>query len=182
MNPVGVKSRTYIDIGIENNDKKSKFKVGDYVRISNQKNIFAKGYTPNQSEEVFVIKKVKNIVRWACVICDLNGKETVGTFYEKTLQNNKPNRVQSKKGDQEKKVRNQMLNGKTTILFTVGLIKIMLFYKMSYLLESYTRNKSQINLNQIWQTMQQNLTDKVQEVPIYQNLLINKKIVLSGLK
>ena len=35
MNPVGVKSRTYIDIGIENNDKKSKFKVGDYVRISN---------------------------------------------------------------------------------------------------------------------------------------------------
>ena len=94
-----------------------------------------------------MIKKVKNIVRWACVICDLNGKETVGTFYEKTLQNNKPNRVQSKKGDQEKKVRNQMLNGKTTILFTVGLIKIMLFYKMSYFLESYTRNKSQINLN-----------------------------------
>ena len=101
---------------------------------------------------------------------------------KKTLQNNKPNRVQSKKGDQEKKVRNQMLNGKTTILFTVGLIKIMLFYKMCYFLESYTRNKSQINLNQIWQTMQQNLTDKVQEVPIYQNLLINKKIVLSGLK
>ena len=95
-----------------------------------------------------MIKKVKNIVPWACVICDLNGKETVGTFYEKTLQNNKPNRVQSKKGDQEKKVRNQMLNGKTTIiLFTVGLIKIMLFYKMSYFLESYTRHKSQINLN-----------------------------------
>ena len=85
MNPIGVKSRTYIDIGIENNDKESKFKVGDYVRISNQKNIFAKGYTPNQSEEVFVIKKVKNIVPWACVICDLNGKETVGTFYDKNI-------------------------------------------------------------------------------------------------
>ena len=85
MNPVGVKSRTYIDIGIKNNDKESKFKVGDYVRISNQKNIFAKGYTPNQSEKVFVIKKVKNIVPQACVICDLNGKETVGTFYEKNI-------------------------------------------------------------------------------------------------
>ena len=74
-------------------------------------------------------------------------KKLLERFMKKTLQNNKPNRVQSKKGDQEKKVRNQMLNGKTTILFTVGLIKIMLFYKMSYFLESYTRNKSQINLN-----------------------------------
>ena len=75
-------------------------------------------------------------------------KKLLERFMKKALQNNKPNRVQSKKGDQEKKVRNQMLNGKTTIiLFTVGLIKIMLFYKMSYFLESYTRNKSQINLN-----------------------------------
>ena len=42
------------------NDKGSKFKVGDYVRSSKYKNIFAKGYTPNWSEEVFAIKKVKN--------------------------------------------------------------------------------------------------------------------------
>ena len=46
----------------EVNDKDPKFKVSDHVRISKYKNIFAKGYTPNLSEEVFVIKKVKNTV------------------------------------------------------------------------------------------------------------------------
>ena len=50
------------------------------------KSIFAKGYTPNWSEEVFVIKKVKNTVSWTYVINDLNGEEIVGTFYEKELQ------------------------------------------------------------------------------------------------
>ena len=45
-----------------------------------------KGDTPNWSEEVFVIKKVKNIVPWTYVINDLNGEEIVGTFYEKELQ------------------------------------------------------------------------------------------------
>ena len=46
------------------NNKDPKFKVGDRVRISKYKNIFAKGYTPNSSEEIFVIKKVKNTVPW----------------------------------------------------------------------------------------------------------------------
>ena len=64
----------------------SKFKVGDYVRISKYKNIFAKGYMPNWSEEVFVIKKVKNTVLWTYVINDLNGEEIIGTFYKKELQ------------------------------------------------------------------------------------------------
>ena len=50
------------------------------------KNVFEKGDTPNWSEEVFVIKKVKNIVPWTYVINDLNGEEIVGTFYEKELQ------------------------------------------------------------------------------------------------
>ena len=63
-----------------------KFKVGDRVRISKYKNIFAKGYTPNWSEEVFVIKKVKNTVPWTYVINDLKGEEIMGTFYEKELQ------------------------------------------------------------------------------------------------
>ena len=44
------------------NAKDPKFKVGDHVRISKCKIIFAKGYMPNWSEEVFVIKKVKNTV------------------------------------------------------------------------------------------------------------------------
>ena len=62
MKPIDVKDNTYINIDKENNDKGPKFKVCDRVRISKYKNIFAKGYTPNWSEEVFLIKKVKNTV------------------------------------------------------------------------------------------------------------------------
>ena len=62
MKPTDVKDNTYINTDKEINNKNPKFKVGDHVRISKYKNIFAKGYTPNWSEEVFVIKKVKNTV------------------------------------------------------------------------------------------------------------------------
>ena len=64
MKPVNVKSKTYIDSSKEINDKYSKFKVGDIAIISKYKNVFANGYTPNWSEEVFVIEKVKNTVLW----------------------------------------------------------------------------------------------------------------------
>ena len=57
MKPVDVKDNTYIDSNTEVNDKDPKFKVGDQVRFSTYKNIFANGYTPYWSEEVFVIKK-----------------------------------------------------------------------------------------------------------------------------
>ena len=87
MKPLDIKDNAYIDFEKEVNDKDSKFKIGDHVRISKYKNIFAKGYTPNWSEEVFVIKKVKNTVPWTYVINDLNGEEITGTFYEKELQN-----------------------------------------------------------------------------------------------
>ena len=86
MKPIYVKLNTYITIGKELNDKDPKFKVGDNVRISNYKNIFAKGYTPNWSEEIFVIKKIKNAVSWTNVINDINGEEIIGTFYEKELK------------------------------------------------------------------------------------------------
>ena len=85
MKAVDVKD-TYIDFNKEVNYKDHKFKVGDHVRISIYKNIFVKGYTPNWSEEVFVIKKVKNTVPWTYVITDLKGEEIIGTFYEKELQ------------------------------------------------------------------------------------------------
>ena len=62
MKPVDVKDNTYIAFENKVNDKDPKFKVGDCVRISKYKNIFAKGYTPNWSEEVFVISKIKNTV------------------------------------------------------------------------------------------------------------------------
>ena len=86
MKPIDVKDNTYINTDKETNDKDPKFKVGDRVRISKYKNIFAIGYTPNWSEEVFIIKKVENIVPWTYVINDLNGEEVTGTFYEKELQ------------------------------------------------------------------------------------------------
>ena len=86
MKPVNVKDNTYIDFEKGVNDKDPKFKVGDYVRISKYKNIFAKGYTPNWSEETFAIKKVKNTVPWTYVINDLNYEEIIRTFFEKELQ------------------------------------------------------------------------------------------------
>ena len=67
-------------------DKDPKFKVGDNVRISKYKNIFAKGYLPTWFEEVFLITKNKNFVLWTYVISDLKGEEIVGTFHEKELQ------------------------------------------------------------------------------------------------
>ena len=104
MKPVDVKDNTYIDSNKKVDDKDPKFKVGDHVRISKYTNIFAKGYTPNWSEEVFVIKKVKNTVPWTYVINDLNGEEIIGTFYEKELQktNQQEFRIEKvikKKGD-----------------------------------------------------------------------------------
>ena len=58
-------------------------KVGDHIRISKCKSIFTKGYTPNCSEEVFVICKVKNTVPWTYCIKYLNGEKIIGTFNEK---------------------------------------------------------------------------------------------------
>ena len=80
MKPVDVRSNTYIDYSKEINNKDPKFKISDFVRISKYKNIFAKGYTPNWSEEVFVFKKVKNTSPWTYVINDRNGEEIVGRF------------------------------------------------------------------------------------------------------
>ena len=57
------------------------------LEFQNIKSIFAKGYTSNWSEDVFVIRKIKNTVPWTYVISDLNGEEITGSFYEKELQN-----------------------------------------------------------------------------------------------
>ena len=77
---IEVKDYAYIDYIKEVDDKDSKFKVGDHVKISKCKIIFAKGCTPNWSEEVFVIRKLKNTVPWTYVISDLNRDEVIGTF------------------------------------------------------------------------------------------------------
>ena len=86
MKPIDVKSNIYIESSKEINNRNPKSKIGDTVRITKYKNIFAKGYTPNWSEKVFVIKKVKNTVLWTYVINDLNGKKIVKTLCRKELQ------------------------------------------------------------------------------------------------
>ena len=86
MKPVDVKYNTYVDSKKEVNDKDHKFKVGNRVRNSKYKNIFAKGYTPNRSKEIFIVSKTKNTVPWTYVINDFNGEEIIGIFYEKELQ------------------------------------------------------------------------------------------------
>ena len=83
MKPIDVKDNTYINTSKEINNKDLKFKVGDRVRISKYKNIFAKGYMPNWSKEIFVIR---NTIPWTYVVNNLNDEEIIGTFYEKKLQ------------------------------------------------------------------------------------------------
>ena len=104
MKLIDAMDNTYVDFTKEVNDKDPKFKVGDHVRISKYKNIFAKGYMPNWSEEVFVVSKIKNTVPWIYVINDINGEEIAGTLYEKELQktNQKEFRIEKvikRKGD-----------------------------------------------------------------------------------
>ena len=75
--------RVYID---EHNEKRSRFKVGDRVRISKFKNIFAKAYTPNWSREIFIVNKINNTVPYTYNIKDLNDEEIIGSFYDRELQ------------------------------------------------------------------------------------------------
>ena len=80
MKPIDVKDsnkRVYID---EHNEKDSRFKVGDTVRISKFKNIFVKGYTLNWSREIFIVNKINDTVPYTNNIKDLNGEEIIGSF------------------------------------------------------------------------------------------------------
>ena len=86
MKPIDVTSDSYAEYNEDFNKKDPKFKVGDHVRISKYKNIFAKGYTQNWSEEVLVITKIRDTVPWTYSISDLNGEPIAGSFYEKELQ------------------------------------------------------------------------------------------------
>ena len=80
---VGNNKRVYID---EHNEKHSRFKVGDRVRISKFKNTFAKGYTPNWSSEIFIADKVNDTVPYTYNLKDLNDEEILGSFYDRELQ------------------------------------------------------------------------------------------------
>ena len=89
MKPIDVRDgnkRVHID---EHNEKDSRFKVGDRVRISKFKNIFAKGYAPNWSNETFIVNKISNTVPYTYNIKDLNDEEIIGSFYDRELQKTK---------------------------------------------------------------------------------------------
>ena len=120
MKPIDVKDNTYIDFSKEVNDNDPKFKVGDHVRISKYKNIFAKVYTPNWSEEVFVIKKIRNAVPWTYVTDELNGEEITGTFYEKELQRIDQQEFRIEKVINKKGDKSYMTNGKDIIIHLIG--------------------------------------------------------------
>ena len=83
MKPIDVTDDSFAEHNEESNKRNPKLKVGDHVRIFKYKNIFARGYAPNWSEEIFVIKKVINTVPWTYVINGLNNEEIIGSFYEK---------------------------------------------------------------------------------------------------
>ena len=85
MKPIDVTDDSYAEYNEDFNKKDPKFKIGDHVRISKYKNIFAKEYTPNWSEEVFAINKIKNTVPWTYCVSDLNGEKITGRFYEKRI-------------------------------------------------------------------------------------------------
>ena len=83
----------FVENNIENNEKSPKFEIGDHVRISKYKNIFAKGYVPNWSQKIFIITKilfcahilfrghVNNIfIRY------LKAEEIIGMFNKKELR------------------------------------------------------------------------------------------------
>ena len=83
LKDVGDNKRVYID---EHNEKDSRFKLGDRVRISKLKNIFAKRYTPNWGREIFIVNKINDTVPYTYNLKDLNEKEIIGSFYDRELQ------------------------------------------------------------------------------------------------
>ena len=90
MKPIDVRDnnnkRVYIG---EHNEKRSTLKVGDRVRISKFKNIFAKGYTPNWSKEIFIVDKINDTGPYTYNLKDLNDEEIIGSFYDQELQKTK---------------------------------------------------------------------------------------------
>ena len=124
MKPMDVMGNSYAEFKEDYNKNGPKFKAGDHVRILKYKNIFAKGYTPNWSEEVFVVSKIKNTVPWSYVINDLNGKEITGSSYETELQ---------KTSEKEFRIEKVIRRKDMIIVLIVGLITKILYKNESIL-------------------------------------------------
>ena len=95
MKPIDIRDDVFAEYNEESNEEDLKFKVGYHVRISKYKNIFTKRYTPNWSEEMFVVKKIKNTVPCTYKINDLDEDKIIGSFYEKELQKTNQKRIQN---------------------------------------------------------------------------------------
>ena len=115
MKSVDVKSSTYIDSSKEINDKNPKFKIGDIVRISKYKNIFAKGYTPNWSEEVLWLKKLKIPCRVHMLLIILMKKILLELFMKKNCKRQIKKSLKLKKYSREKAI-SYILYRKDTII------------------------------------------------------------------
>ena len=103
IKPIDVTSNSYAKYNEHSNENEPKFNIGDRIRISNYKNIFAKGYTQNWSEKIVIISEIKNTVPWTYVISDLNGEKIDGTFYEKRIVKNKSKEIQNRKDNLKKR-------------------------------------------------------------------------------
>ena len=96
MKLADVKSSTYIGSSKEISDKDLQFKIGDIVRMSKYKNIFAKGYVPNWSEEVFVIKKLKTLCRGHMLLVILKAKKLLESFTKNNCEKQIKNSLELK--------------------------------------------------------------------------------------
>ena len=120
MKPIDVTDDSYAGYNEDFNKKDPKFKVGGHVRISKYKSIFAKGYTPNWLDEVFVVSKIKNTVPWTYVISE---KKLLEVFKQKNCKK-LAKKTLEKKNYSKEKVINCTSNGKGMIThLMVGLIK-----------------------------------------------------------
>ena len=133
--PIDVTDDSYAECNEDFNKKDPKFKVGDHVRISKYKNIFAKGYTPNWSEENFLINKIKITVMQLLqtyAISDLNDEKITGSFYEKELQKTLVEKNLEQIKYLKENLINCMSNGKGMIIVLI----VVLTKKISYKNES----------------------------------------------
>ena len=123
MKPIEVTDDSYAEYNEDFNKKEPKFKFGDHVRISEYKNIFAKGYAPNWSEEVFVINRIKIQFLGLMLLVTSMVKKLLEVFMKKNCKKLLKKNLEQKKQLKEKVI-NCMSNGKgIKIVLIVGLIK-----------------------------------------------------------
>ena len=132
MKPVDVTTDSYAEYNEDSNEKYPKLKVGDHVRISKYEKNFAKGFTQDWSEDVFVFTKIKDTVLWTYVISDLSS-EKITSFYQKNYKNLVKKNAEQKKCLKEKVI-NCMSNGKDMMIhIKAGLMKKTLYKNESIL-------------------------------------------------